>query len=268
MFGSMQAPLLFALLAAGVATLGLVAVGRWGWINQASASLLGIAAAGLLLTISFLHLFPEAISRSLDAPVMMAAGFLFGLLLTHAGRALSGAPPLQSGGPDRNEALTSVIAIALHSLLDGMIYSVTFAADFSSGVFASLGLILHEFPEGIIAFAILRQYGMTPGRALAFAFFAAAATTPLGVVLASPMIGVIGLDAVNLGFAASVGLIFYVATGPLLAPLRQLSSRRSLVALLAGVLLGSSLILSPLHERHDHDDHGPARAGSDSPVSH
>jgi ZIP family zinc transporter len=258
---SMQAPLLFALLAATVATLGLIAVGTWRRLDQRLASLLGVAAAGLLLMTSFFHLLPEALSRSALAPGLMAGGFLFGVMLTYGFKAVSGKPAVASAVPDRADALAAVVAIGLHSLIDGMIYSVTFAADFSSGVFASLGLILHEFPEGIIAFAILRQAGVAPRRALVYAFLAAAFTTPLGVVLSSPVIQLIGIDMLGLCFAASVGLVLYVATGPLLAPMRHLPPRSGLMALLSGVAIGLVLLSSPLHQGHRVP--GDAAAGPD-----
>ena len=145
-----------------------------------------------------------------------------------------------------------------------MIYSVTFAASFVSGVYAALGLILHEFPEGVIAFAILRRNGFRNRSAFLIAFGAAAATTPIGALLASPVMIHLGEAAIGQLYALSAGLLLYVATGPLMAPLREEAPSRGLPALAAGVAVAVGLVLAPIHghgheaghdhhSEHDHD---------------
>ena len=123
-----------------------------------------------------------------------------------------------------SEAITPILAIAMHSFIDGIVYSVTFAASFSAGVFAALGLIMHEFPEGVIAFAILRRHGVSNRRSFLWAFLAAAATTPLGVIVSGPFMYGLGGETIGALFALSAGLLLYVATGPLMKPLKDRKS--------------------------------------------
>jgi len=150
-----------------------------------------------------------------------------------------------------------VIAIAIHSFLDGIIYSVTFAASFEAGVFASLSLILHEFPEGVIAFTILRRFGFSNKQAFVYAFLAAAATTPAGVIASGPFVYSLGTEMVGNFFAISAGLLLFVATGPLMSPLKSQPPLRSLAALSAGVAIALVISFSPLNGHSDeHSAHG------------
>ena len=260
MFESMQAPLFFGLIAAFVTTIGLIAVAMRGDWSARFSAVIGLAAAGMLVTLTMLHIAPEAFAASPRAPYFMLAGFLGGLILNYT---LSTFFPEGAGG-GRIAAITPVLAIAIHSLIDGVIYSVTFAASFSAGVYAAVSLILHEFPEGVIAFAILRRHNFTNRQSFLFAFLAASATTPLGVILSSPFMYFLGPEAIGALFAASAGLLLYVATGPLMAPLKEEPPVRSLVALSLGVLTALIISMLPVHDHHDHGsghdhdhDHGP-----------
>ena len=75
-----------------------------------------------------------------------------------------------------------------------------------------------------------------------------------------------GLGETVLGslFALSAGLLLFVATGPLMAPLKEMKPTRGLAALSIGVALAITLMLLPLpghdhshvadgHDHHDHD---------------
>jgi zinc transporter ZupT len=40
--------------------------------------------------------------------------------------------------------------VGFHSFIDGVIYSIAFTVSIFTGVLATMGMVLHEFPEGII----------------------------------------------------------------------------------------------------------------------
>ncbi|MFN3213363.1 MAG: ZIP family metal transporter [Henriciella sp.] len=248
MFESLQAPLFFGLIAAFVTTLGLLAVAMRSDWSLRHADLFGVAAAGLLTAIAFLHIVPEAFALSARAPTWLAIGFFGGLVVHYSIKALF---PERAPSQLPSEAITPIVAIAIHSFIDGAIYAVTFAASFSSGVFAALGLIMHEFPEGIIAFAILRRHGVSNRWSFTWAFLAAAATTPLGVLVSGPVMFGLGEAVLGSLFALSAGLLLFVATGPLMAPLREMKPSRGLAALSVGVAIAVALFMLPL-PGHDH----------------
>ena len=250
---SLQAPILFGLIAALVTSAGLVAVAiRSDWTVRQSG-LFSLAAGGMLISLTLLHIVPEAMVMSAQAPKFFLGGFFAGLLLSAGINALF---PEKSGG--RALALTPLLAIGLHSFLDGVIYSVTFAASFESGVYASTSLILHEFAEGVIAFAILARHGFRVREALFWAFLAAGATTPLGALVSGLFLTGLGPETVAALYALSAGLLIYVATGPLLQPLKEEPPLRGLGALAAGVAVAMLLMIIPIH---GHEDHGHSGDG-------
>ena len=159
MFEALQAPLFFGLIAAFVTTLGLLAVAlRSDW-SLRYADLFGLAAAGMLATMAFLHIIPEAFALTSQAPVWLAFGFFGGLLLHYLIRTLF---PEREASSLPSEAITPILAIAAHSFIDGVVYSVTFASSFSAGVFTALGLILHDAEKPVSRDRIV--LGMPPQR--------------------------------------------------------------------------------------------------------
>ena len=256
MWANIQAPLFFGLIAAFVTSIGLIIVAQRSYWSERNASLFALAAGGMLLTLTLTHIAPEAIERSPDALWLILGGFLGGLTLNFVVNTVFGD---ETTGLSRASVATPLIAIAIHSFLDGVIYSVTFAASFEAGVFAALSLILHEFPEGVIAFTILKRYGFSNRQSFFFAFLAAAATTPLGVIASGPFVFSLGGEMVGNMFAVSAGLLLFVATGPLMAPIRKQPPLRSLAALAAGVSIALLITLSPLNA---HDGHGHSHGGT------
>lgn len=257
MWANIQAPLFFGLIAAFVTSFGLIVVAQKGYWSERHASLFALAAGGMLLTLTITHIAPEAIERSSQSGYLILGGFMVGLVINFVVTAVFGDDDTRTS---RASAATPVIAIAIHSFLDGIIYSVTFAASFEAGVFTALSLILHEFPEGVIAFTILRRFGFSNRQSFTYAFLAAAATTPLGVVASGPFVFSLGAQMVGNLFAISAGLLLFVATGPLImSPLKSQPKLRSLGALGAGIGLALLITLSPLNGHRDaHGSHAPA----------
>jgi len=259
MFEALQAPLFFGLIAAFVTTLGLLAVALRGDWSMRYANLFGLAAAGMLSAMAFLHIVPEAFALSDQAPIWLATGFFGGLVMHYVIRT---AFPDKEDSTLPSEAITPILAIACHSFIDGIVYAVTFAASFAAGVFAAVGLILHEFPEGVIAFAILRRHGVSNRSSFLWAFLAAAATTPFGVLVSGPFM--FGASEEMLGglFAVSAGLLLFVATGPLMAPLKDTPPARGLLSLSAGVAIAIGLLLAPI-PGHDHSHFGEVHSADE-----
>ena len=264
MFEALQAPLFFGLIAAFVTTLGLIAVAlRSDW-SLRYANLFGLAAAGMLTAMAFLHILPEAFALSSGAPIWLTFGVFGGLVMHYVIRSVF---PEREDSTLPSEAITPIVAIACHSFIDGIVYSVTFAASFSAGVFAAVGLILHEFPEGVIAFAILRRHGVSNRSAFLWAFLAAAATTPFGVLVSGPFMFGLGEETLGALFALSAGLLLFVATGPLMAPLKEVAPARGLASLTAGVAIAVLLLIAPI-PGHDHDHLGHAHDDSHDGHDH
>jgi zinc and cadmium transporter len=60
--------------------------------------------------------------------------------------------------------------IGFHSFIDGFVYSISFTVSFFTGFLATAGMVLHEFPEGIITYLLLVKSGFSERRAMMLAF--------------------------------------------------------------------------------------------------
>jgi zinc transporter ZupT len=137
-----------------------------------------------------------------------------------------------------------MVGIGFHSFLDGVIYSVTFNVSIFTGVLAAIGMILHEFPEGIVTFLLLERGGFGQKRAALYAFLAAAISTPLGTLISYPFIDDIEQPTLGLLLAISAVTLVYVGASHLLPEVEKENKRFSIISLAVGVLVATFIVLS------------------------
>lgn len=232
----------FGLMAALICLIALTATRLAAGFTRAHASLFGGIAASLIIMIAAFHILPEALGGHHLAWVFAIGGFLGGFALQYTIRQVS-------GGPRRTErmiALTPVLAIAAHSLLDGWTYAVTFSVDTMTGISAATGLIVHEFPEAVICFLLLQKAGLSDSRAMLWAFLASGATTAGTAFLGAPFTAGLSESVLSVLFAISAGLLLQVGLSHLLRQAKQSSLARTMPAILTGFFMASmfSILLS------------------------
>lgn len=228
-------------IACVVTTLGILVISRYpDWSREQSAYFISFAA-GVLITVSFMHIIPESMQRSGQAPLFMLLGFL-GLYLLNRFLNLYLCHNYQC--EDYAVGLVPMLGIGLHSLIDGAIYAITFNVSIFTGALAAIGMIFHEFPEGIITFVLLERGGFSRQRSIWLAFLAAAISTPLGALIAYPLVS--RIDQATLGglLALSAGALVYVGATHLLPEVEEQRRRYTVLALAAGVLVGVVIIAS------------------------
>lgn len=243
-----SAPFVLVLLA-GLAACAVTSSGIWlvsryqAWVRDRAAYFMSFAA-GVLLAVSLVHILPRSLRMSPQAPPFLLAGYL-GLYLTSR---LLRQSDLHEEQTERSqgsaESLIPVLGIAFHSFLDGVIYSITFQVSLFTGALTALGTILHEFPEGIIIFALLQRGGYGLRKSVLYAFLAAALTTPLGVLLSFPLLRQIPEPILGSLLALSAGALIYVGATHLLPNVERENKPHSALVLLAGVAVGILIILS------------------------
>ena len=135
-----------------------------------------------------------------------------------------------------------MIGIGLHSFIDGIIYSITFNVSIFTGALAAVGMILHEFPEGIVTFLLLQQAGFSKKKSVAWAFLAAALSTPLGTLLSYPLISRIGSQTLGLLLSISAGALVYVGATHLLPAVEKEKGKYTLLSLAAGILIAVLIV--------------------------
>ena len=138
--------------------------------------------------------------------------------------------------------------IGFHSLIDGIIYSITFSVSFLTGILAAIGMIFHEFPEGIVTFVFLTKAGYKQKKAAIYSFIAAAITTPIGALISYPFISKLkGTATLGSLLAMSAGALVYVGAAHLLPAAQKEHKKHSYLALFIGVITALIIILTKAH---------------------
>ncbi len=171
------------------------------------ADIIGMLGGVVILGVAALHLAPEAIAAGGVDSMFLIAGAAIGVLLEVLFR-VRAAQPL-TDNQARLGVWLGLLVLALHSTLDGAVYNAVAWHDHGVGMFASLGLIMHEAPEGVAAMTLALMAGLRPVPAAAVAVIASSLTTPFGWLAASA-IGESGQDVMRPMAAASAGLLIYV----------------------------------------------------------
>jgi ZIP family zinc transporter len=234
--------LVTSLVAALVTSLGIVTIRKFSAWGVRNSPYFICFAAGVLISASFLHIIPKALVMSPAAPAWLLVGFmglhLFNRFLTAF---------VCERDPDKQEhaiGVVPVIGIGFHSFIDGFIYSITFTVSILTGYLATLGMVLHEFPEGIITYLLLLQGGIRERNSMLLAVLAAALTTPLGMLVSYPLVD--RLDAETLGalLASSAGALVYVGATHLLPRAEKEHKKYSVLAIAGGILVAVIIVAS------------------------
>jgi zinc and cadmium transporter len=232
---------LASVIAGAVTTAGIFAIRRFEeWARQ-NVTYFACFAAGVLISVSFLHIVPTALAMNSQAPIYLFAGYLFMLMFNRFLTAYVCDKPQTA---EFALGLVPLVGIGFHSFLDGIVYSISFSVSMLTGAIVALGMVLHEFPEGIVTYTLLLRSGFSERRSFLLAFISAALTTPLGTFVSYPFISQIGPPLLGLLLAFSAGALIYVGATHLLPRAEREPRRFSLVALAAGILVAIGIIIS------------------------
>ncbi|MFD1588933.1 ZIP family metal transporter [Halorientalis brevis] len=227
----------FALVAAVVNGAGIFTIFRYrSWAEQNLPYFLCFAA-GVLISTPLLLAFPNAIAKSPDAGYSALAGFLFMFFSNKVITYRTGEKTLAFG-------VTAAEGIGIHSLVDGVVYTVTFSISLLTGILAGIGLVVHEFAEGVITYLVLLEGNVTERRAALYAFFVAALTTPIGAFVAYPLVSRLGDSDLGLVLGFVSGVLLYVSAAHLLPEGQSYETKHSTLAFVAGVVLALFIVFS------------------------
>jgi len=146
----------------------------------------------------------------------------------------------------------NLVGDAVHNFIDGILIGVTFASSTSSGVTTTLAVVLHEIPQEIGDFMILRHAGMSIKKAL-FWNFCSACTAILGAIIGIAA-GESSESFANHCLPFAAGIFISLALVQIIpSMMRTLKTTRDhLLAWAFGALGLGLLLLSSLVIEHDH----------------
>jgi len=228
-------------LAAAVTSTGIFTIRRCEKWAQQNSTYFVCFAAGVLIAASFLHIIPKAFSMNPRAPIYLLAGYI---LLHLFNRFITAYVCEKDPESQLAIGLVPMLGIGIHSFIDGFIYSITFTISVFTGILATTGMVLHEFPEGIITYLLLLRSGVSERTALLLSFLAAAVSTPLGMLVSYPFISQIDQPLLGALLSMSAGALVYVGATHLLPQAEKEAKKYSLVALAGGVLVAVAIVLA------------------------
>ncbi len=234
--------ILTSFLACLVTTIGIYVISKYEQWGKEHATCFMSFAAGVLISVSFIHIIPKAFQMNEAAPTFLLVGYL-GIYLSNRIVKLYVCHEYECP-VNYAMGIIPMLGIGLHSFIDGVIYSVTFNVSVLTGALAAIGMVLHEFPEGIVTFVMLERAGFSRKRSFFYAFLAAALSTPLGTLVSFPFINRIDQATLGNWLAISAGALVYVGASHLLPAVEQERKRFSLLALVAGVVVAVGIVLT------------------------
>ena len=233
---------------AGVATLAGISLVRWKQDLAVKYShYVNSFAAGALLTIGLAHLIPESVELTSNALLVVLASFigfylLESALVFHSGSAIHFAERCERDSHSKGPVIFT--GLFLHSLLDGFIIAVGFEVSLELGLFAAIGVIIHELPEGITSFILIMRT-MARKKALLLSV-AVALATPLGAGIVIGLLGNVSESQLGIMMAIAGGSFLYIAASDLVPETHEGSVFKNVGFLLAGV--GMMYLITVLFE--------------------
>ena len=204
-----RAELLYAIAAAGANVLGAAAVvTRARWSLRALDSMLSLAA-GFLISVALLELFPAAIARrgSTGAAVVLVAYLLVHLTQHTLGRHFH-------FGEETHEvsstvSVSALVGLLLHTFVDGVAVASGLRVSDALGALVFVAVLLHKFPEGFAISSLFLAAGASRRRAM-FAALALGLATIAGVLLTDQL-----AFLRDYGLAIAAGVTLYVGASNL-----------------------------------------------------
>lgn len=161
---------------------------------------------------------------------------------------------------DKKSAIKLIIGDAIHNIADGLLLVASFGTSIFTGFSTAFSILLHETPQEISEFIVLRKSGYSTLEAV-YKNFAAALSIFIGIALGFMFINTQTLQGYLLGISAAffVGIIFNDLFP--LSQLKQLGKTKNIItAFFAGIIIMFSIMsvidyVQPHGHSHDSGTH-------------
>jgi zinc and cadmium transporter len=223
-----RAELLYALAAAAANVLGALTVttgARWG---LRALNLMLAFAAGFLISVAFLDLFPEALRKTGDQAAVVA---LVGYLLVHLTQHTIGKHfhfGEETHAISRVVSMSALIGLLMHTFVDGVAVASGVRVSETFGLLVFLAVGLHKLPEGLAIASVFMAAGAGKRAALAAAGLLGAATIA-GVFVTARV-----PPLAEHGLALSAGVTLYVGASNLVPEFQATPGWRVPISFFAG----------------------------------
>jgi zinc and cadmium transporter len=183
-----------------------------------SNSLIGFAA-GALIAVAFLDLFPEAVEEAGEANVFLYA--LLGFVAFFFAERYIRLFHHHHGHGEKPTVALVIIGDGVHNFIDGIIIAVAFLTSIPLGITTALAVAAHEIPQEIADMGVLLACGLSKRKAVIYNFLSAL------VALAGALIAFFFASFVEqylyIFLALAAGHFIYIAAADLIPELHESS---------------------------------------------
>lgn len=252
--------LLSGLLVSFVSLVGVFFVkeNKIGHFVNKHLGLMSAASAGIFVVTSFL-LIRETFE--LLSPLFALASFVIGIIFySILNRSLGGHhhrhrgdDPIHRHEHEKRAAWKILIGDFIHNIADGLFLVVSFGTGTSIGLTSALSILLHETPQEISEFIVLKKSGYTTRQA-SYRNFVTALSIFIGIGIGFLITHTETLQGFLLGISATffLGIVFQD-----LFPLHEISNMKNHKKLWTSFIIGiiiMATIAQTLGHSHHHDE--------------
>ena len=198
-------------------------------------------ASGLMTAILSFDLIPEALKISSIPNAVI--GILLGIICMMACNIIVDKKfKIQSSGTDTKRNLlragiVTSIGLALHNFPEGLAIGSGFGASLTLGYSLAVAICIHDVPEGISMAVPMKNGGMNSGRVL-FYVILSGITTGIGAFVGKIM-GEISEDVISICLTFAAGAMLYIVSGELIPESNSLyKGRFPTLGNIVGFILG------------------------------
>jgi len=235
------APILLSVLAGSATGIGGYIVLRFGDISDQKMGFLMGFAGGVMLVVSFVELYAEALNEL--SPWQVTLAFAIGtifmmavdLTLPHIEFGL-----WEDGVKDRhlfNSGLIIAIGMSVHNLPEGIVVSAGYGHVPELGILVAIMICMHNIPEGIATVSPLIQAGVDKWRAVGLAT-ASGLVEAVGALMGAVVISTFGVDIVGWGLGFAAGVMTYVTIDELIPVAHEYCTLDHKHMVSSGLLIG------------------------------
>ncbi len=236
-------------LIAGAATLGgmWLVLAREAWARRNSVYLIAFSI-GVLLAASLTEIIPESLELHPQALLIVLGTFFLFYVLEHSVVAHHHHLASDEGRVTRDEfsdtnreqhvpvEKLAFVGLAVHSLVDGLAIGVGFEVSVALGIIATLAVILHEVPEGIVTLSLFLHANYQRRRAVVLTAIVALAT-PVGAIATTLVPGAFSPTMLGTLLAVAGGSFLYVASADLIPETHRAKHVPAILLMLLGIMV-------------------------------
>lgn len=212
-------------------------------ISESFACYLIAFAAGALIGVAFLDLFPEAVNEAGEADVFLPAlvGFV---TFFFAERVIRIFHHHRHSSEESAKPSTFLVIFGdgVHNFVDGVVITTGFLTAIPVGIITSLAVAAHEIPQEIADMGVLLANGLSKPKALVFNFLSAL-TALAGALIAFFFASFIE-QYLYIFLALAAGHFLYIAASDLIPELHETHTEERKIPLALIFVLGIAAVFS------------------------